>query len=246
MDRHKKCREKRISNGLCASCGSIREDTNFRTCQTCRNKGREHGIEWRKNHKETGICDKCSKRPVQHGHTECGYCLRKKAVRAASRYGERYRKGLCEICGKQPYISGQKRCQDCIDRSNQNYAQKADKLTGIRKQRREQGLCSACGINLCETYECKDCRRKKNLAQLKNRYDGNALKALERDNFQCRLCGKSDRLHIHHVDGNGDRQENPNHSLENLITLCRSCHISISNLRAYKANLELVIFLLSA
>jgi hypothetical protein len=31
-----------------------------------------------------------------------------------------------------------------------------------------------------------------------------------------------------------------------LITLCRSCHISVSNLRFYKANLDLVIRLLSA
>jgi 5-methylcytosine-specific restriction endonuclease McrA len=61
------------------------------------------------------------------------------------------------------------------------------------------------------------------------------------------LCGKISGLHIHHIDGNGERySETPNHDLDNLITLCRSCHISISNLRTYHANPELVIRLITA
>lgn len=46
----------------------------------------------------------------------------------------------------------------------------------------------------------------------------------ERDNYQCRECGISEdihkgSLHVHHIDG--DRLNN---KMENLITLCCSCH----------------------
>lgn len=40
-----------------------------------------------------------------------------------------------------------------------------------------------------------------------------------RDENQCRICSKSERLHTHHSDFNGK-----NHSLNNLVTLCASCH----------------------
>ncbi len=42
--------------------------------------------------------------------------------------------------------------------------------------------------------------------------------ALLRDNYKCRLCGSHHRLHVHHV---GDPDD---HALDNLMTLCASCH----------------------
>lgn len=42
-----------------------------------------------------------------------------------------------------------------------------------------------------------------------------------RDNYTCQICGVNKRLHVHHKDKN-----RWNNKLENLITLCNSCHLS--------------------
>jgi len=53
-------------------------------------------------------------------------------------------------------------------------------------------------------------------------------KALERDNFTCQICGAMENLQIHHKNpiGNFDEPEEANF-LDNLITLCTSCHSAI-------------------
>ena len=44
---------------------------------------------------------------------------------------------------------------------------------------------------------------------------------LERDNYECKICFSKDNLVIHHVVPNGPAE------LENLVTLCRSCHMIV-------------------
>lgn len=46
-------------------------------------------------------------------------------------------------------------------------------------------------------------------------------KILERDNFQCRECGSTENLEVHHIF---PKQFKIDHSPQNLITLCRTCH----------------------
>lgn len=41
---------------------------------------------------------------------------------------------------------------------------------------------------------------------------------LARDNYHCVECGSDHRLHVHHLDNSN------NHALDNLKTLCASCH----------------------
>lgn len=41
---------------------------------------------------------------------------------------------------------------------------------------------------------------------------------------QCESCGKTTRLHVHHVNGNWK-----DHRAENLKTLCCGCHLSLHN-----------------
>lgn len=55
------------------------------------------------------------------------------------------------------------------------------------------------------------------------RWGGNWLKAIERDGGKCQICGKASGLHVHHRDGSGET-DSPNHALDNLQTLCRTCH----------------------
>ncbi len=45
--------------------------------------------------------------------------------------------------------------------------------------------------------------------------------ALDRDHHQCVLCGGNDRLQVHHKN---PYRYSQSHALDNLVTLCRSCH----------------------
>lgn len=44
---------------------------------------------------------------------------------------------------------------------------------------------------------------------------------LERDDHRCVICGVGDNLHVHHILS---YREAGKHEVDNLITLCRSCH----------------------
>lgn len=65
----------------------------------------------------------------------------------------------------------------------------------------------------------------------RKKWAGNWWKALTRDNFTCKLCGKvginiphKERfVVVHHLDGEGETGGN-NHALDNLMTLCYDCH----------------------
>ncbi len=56
------------------------------------------------------------------------------------------------------------------------------------------------------------------------RFGGNKKRVLERDGYKCVECGKIKGLTVHHKDHSGNG-ENPNNDMDNLITLCRSCHM---------------------
>lgn len=47
------------------------------------------------------------------------------------------------------------------------------------------------------------------------------LEALERDGYKCALCDSTDRIQVHHKV---PYRYSKSHDLDNLITLCRSCH----------------------
>lgn len=67
-------------------------------------------------------------------------------------------------------------------------------------------------------------KKKANVRRV--RYRRNWLKALRRDCWQCTLCGSTKMLVVHHKDNRGRNHPSPNHSLDNLQTLCRACHIN--------------------
>ena len=49
---------------------------------------------------------------------------------------------------------------------------------------------------------------------------------LVRDGSACVRCNSHNSLVVHHKDGQGRSVKHPNNTLENLETLCRSCHIN--------------------
>lgn len=66
-------------------------------------------------------------------------------------------------------------------------------------------------------------------------------RVLERDSSKCRLCGMGEgRLHVHHIFHRTE-VEMHDHSLENLITLCDSCHGKIHDIRVGRVDGEVVV-----
>lgn len=93
--------------------------------------------------------------------------------------------------------------------------------TGYYKNRREEGRKT-------------DPDFEKTIKSMHNKRFGGLREAvLERDNYCCQHCGMTDEEHrekwdcqvsLHHIDGQGSHSETKNHTMENLLTLCKSCH----------------------
>ncbi len=67
-------------------------------------------------------------------------------------------------------------------------------------------------------------------------FDGNREEAIQRDGEKCRVCGLSrneslvrykEDLTVHHIDGNGKNAIVKNNDINNLTTVCKSCHKKI-------------------
>jgi len=56
---------------------------------------------------------------------------------------------------------------------------------------------------------------------------------------RCEYCGSTKRLSIHHKDGTGRRNNNPNNSSGNLETLCNLCHTRFHQRYAKRYNPDL-------
>lgn len=103
------------------------------------------------------------------------------------------------------------------------------------------GICPECGdkfkFRSNRQIYCSDkcfgvANRRKNHETLygnamrhhdKTMFGGNREIALLRDGHKCTKCGSTDKIGVHHKDHSG-KKENPNHSLDNLETLCNTCH----------------------
>lgn len=75
----------------------------------------------------------------------------------------------------------------------------------------------------------------------KTHFGGNWKRALDRDNRTCQQCGaKPETVHVHHIDGLGSNlpPEQQNNELENLVTLCASCHARVHREREAAARAD--------
>lgn len=154
----------------------------------------------------------------------------------------------CRFCEKE-IISTNAMKVYCSESCKVNYL---NKHRAIDKY--ELKVCPVCGKEFLrdfagKMYCGKLCRnkagndRRKSLSGLRSfqtrkrtQFSGNWIKALERDNFSCQLCGKHIPpgqktskpiygLFVHHWDGSNDRKtQQGNHSIDNLVTLCQKCH----------------------
>jgi endogenous inhibitor of DNA gyrase (YacG/DUF329 family) len=143
----------------------------------------------------------------------------------------------CPNCGKM-FATTDGRKKFCSDKCKIKFSNDArhHPHKGIK------GQCEVCGKEYTVTRNPTKRTCSNRCAKFKCKYDGNRLKALVRDNFTCQKCGGSHKkqLHVHHKDCSG-LAENPNHGLENLVTLCTTCHAQIHKvLRAIEANKSLI------
>jgi len=106
-----------------------------------------------------------------------------------------------------------------------------------------KGLCASC---YAKAYKLNPARKRR-IAKLKRawywryhdenmrkcrcyreqkHYAGKRDEILERDGHMCTNCSATELLVVHHKNGKGRSCTDPDNSLDNLVTLCRKCHIA--------------------
>lgn len=152
-----------------------------------------------------------------------------------------------------PNSWNQKYCADCSDkvraRYNREYLRQRRRERGARIVG-EEYPCSECGnpfvYKASEQHRCPPCQKRAEIDAIHEwlakqpeeklrkyrqhaadnyHFGGNRQAALERDDHECQCCGTEEDLHVHHIDGTGQLPPGErNDALDNLETLCRSCH----------------------
>ena len=121
-----------------------------------------------------------------------------------------------------------KACRSCKDNYTpkvkyQQICESCNKLTPQQRYRINN-------IELCRKRTRENQRHLNN----KNRFGGNRIKVLERDDYTCQKCdvdvSEKYKAQIHHKDRNRE-----NNSLSNLETLCKKCHC----IHHYKKDIKL-------
>jgi len=139
----------------------------------------------------------------------------------------------CKVCGDKESVGNTKLCDSCrLKKWRKDNKEHIRIYNKMRKQRD------------AEKIKVQRIKGWNNFC-----FGGKKEDVLKRDNYTCQGCGlkKSDgkKLLVHHKDGKGygTRKENKNNKMDNLITLCKECHMIIHNpqaLRKVKGNFKTV------
>jgi len=167
------------------------------------------------------VCDD----PAVDGRTRCEYHLQRARDVSKNRRDRLVNNGLCTACNIRPPEMGKKNCAKC--RARRTEWQRKD-----RAKKREQGLCYACGKPTQDgkTY-CIHCQGFNYHGDPCKKSGSKRGEAFVRDSGTCKICGSTKKVSVHHIDGKGYGDDVPNHSIDNLITVCENCHRSIHDLR---------------
>ena len=114
---------------------------------------------------------------------------------------------------------------------NRKYFTEIEKRDALQTQRSVKNLKQS--LKRKENRE-KYLKAQHNYHEMK-RFGGNRQACYERDGHKCTKCGSINNLVPHHIDFSG-QSENPNHSLENLTTLCKKCHMEVHDPNPNKPN----------
>lgn len=211
-------------NSICPLCG--KEFDAFGAAKYCSPKCKSLSRSAREHPQVNKKCVYCGKEftPIRSTKIYCSTSCMDKAS-----YEREYPKTdkVCSICGKSftPNKAFQSFCSHSCQRKNY-YNKNKEKFKESRKNKYWSNPENARE----KTKEWRLNNRDKYLdTQLKyhneNKFSGNKVIVLERDGYKCVRCGSTEGLNIHHKDRTG-QSENINNEIDNLETLCNSCHIS--------------------
>lgn len=164
------------------------------------------------------ICERCGQKDAVRKYCpECRQLARAEYMQANSQkyHPPRERRFNCPDCGVEIVTkSSRKRCQECARKARLPGAREYKKANRERLRGYDNAYYDQNRGRIYETAQ-------------ERRYGRNWRQALARDGHKCTECGATEQLVIHHKDGRGRTSQNPNHDLDNLQTVCRSCHARI-------------------
>lgn len=129
---------------------------------------------------------------------------------------------ICIDCN-QGFKTGNMRAPRCMTCRYNTKCQSCD--TEFYREVSTQRFCSR---------KCSD-RSKKDFY-----YNGTYSEVMARDGNECRKCGSTGKLSVHHIDHSGSHKVKTfeaNNDIENLVVLCDKCHRDIHTL-TYKTLAE--------
>lgn len=236
-EQRKKIRLARLrEQGLCIRCGLQSAEPGHASCARCLAEDAEKNLSKYRLRREAGICVKCGKEPAPSGPM-CESCSSRRRAWEFARGERKKTLGLCLKCDR-PVVPSKLFCAEHLGLAREYSSAR-------RKTLLSNGLCIGCGKTsplpgrtLCAP--CIDWRTKyrhaRNFGDPQTR-----MLVLQRDDFTCQICLESFedfRLVVHHIDGSG-ADENPNHDLTNLTTLCHHCHVIVHNTARFVKNRDL-------
>lgn len=134
----------------------------------------------------------------------------------------------CDWCNKKFTLKlcASKRTRYCFPKCNRR-AQHNNKLELNRERNRKwYQLHREEEIKKNREYRNQN-RELFNWYHNRDRFNGLKYTVLERNKNQCIICGSKNKLVVHHIDGTNYKLGNANNTLENLMTVCESCHHEI-------------------
>jgi 5-methylcytosine-specific restriction endonuclease McrA len=186
-----------------------------------------------------GLCGTCHREPHRPNKTNCVSCANRVSGYYQNRREKIKRLGICPTCKERYPKTGAVHCEICAEANK-------IKLTERYHNRKSANICTRCAHNPPESGKtlCSSCLSEyREIFASKLPY---RVAVLERDDFKCQICGRNNKLHVHHIDGKGETTGNPNNDMDNLITLCTGCHVSLTKFRAPYRDKELIIRLILA
>lgn len=239
-----KARASRAS-GYCIDCHKVKPDGGKSRCTSCTKKRRDYDKRVRDARLVAGLCAECGK---QHNEKTklCARCKAKSLARVnKSNFGGmrdvvvKRDNGICQCCGEPGNLVHH------IDNTGPDTQFHGGRISN--KTNNDPGnlllMCRRCHSDI-HRLNNKDTRHLATSLVIhpgvqNNTRDRATTKGwiparkqiLKRDGQMCMLCNEMKKLVVHHKDDKGLLNEIPNNADNNLITLCRSCHNAVTNLR---------------
>jgi len=213
---HTRVHDVTLPNRQCKGCGTWFYDPKSRQkfCDECNPNGGEHNGNW-KGAKETTTCERCSSSfkyyPSDKRGVYCPDCVTDSDEFLGDSFTKEAKKVTkeCDQCGKTMNV-----LQSKLDRGHGRFCSRdclgdwlSENVVGEQHHRWKEGETSYTG----DWWRIRD-------------------EARERDNHECQVCGATrqengQRLDVHHIRPVRDFDDPQNaHRLDNVVTLCRSCH----------------------